>query len=279
MKRLFFAVSFILAVALAGCGGGSAPGSKGGSAPGQPLDPQGNWLFTLTAGSKTINLAGQLYELNPPTVTSNGLGAVDPAGTLCFGHFNASGQASGTNGIAFTVQQSDASGVNVAMSFTGTVADDQAHMSGTWSLTGSTSPCVTTASGTWSAQLLTPVTGNWSGSVTLGSNETITVTSTLTEVTDQTAANMGQVTGTITVSGAPCYDAPVTFTIPPWSDAAPKGSHAGEVLLIRPTPSNSLGLDILGHVTPDALTYTVDTFKVIGGVCDTQQFSGTLTRG
>lgn len=263
-------VLLILAVAVIGCGGSPSnptPGPKG-----QPLDPQGNWLFQFGGGSTNLSLAGQLYELNPPTVTSNPFG-VAPGSNSCPGSITFSGQASGTNSITLTAVQTG-NGITqaITVALTGTIAADQAHMSGTWTLSQGVG-CVSNTSGTWTAQLLTPVTGSWTGTVSSGSTN-ITVTASLTEVTDQTVPNMGQVTGTVTLNGAPCF-ANDAFTI--GSSGPNTATHGGELLIINASDASNVGIAVAGSVSPDGHTDTITSFQIHGGVCDGMNLSGTAS--
>lgn len=242
----------------------------------KPLDPQGNWLFSF-AGPHSFSLAGQLYELSPPVVTSNPIGPIGTA--VCSGSFTINGQASNTNDITLTAQQIGVSGQRVTLNLTGTIAVDQAHISGNWT-TSTAGDCLSSAdSGTWTAQLLTAVTGNWSG--TLSSSTTdLTVTAALTENVDQTSATMGQVTGTITLLGSPCFPTADTLNIAPWNSTTSPGVHGGETLIIVSSPDAAgVSVQTVGTVTPNGATFTpVNGFTIHGGSCDGQSFTvGTLS--
>lgn len=279
-RTVVFAVVAGLLFALVGCGGSpsSSPISKGG----KPLDPQGNWLFTFnenpgTTSANTVVLAGQLFELNPPVVTSNALGSLLGDLQPCPGSYLLNGQVSGTNSISLTLT-GDANETtnppNINVSLTGTIAGDQQHMSGTYSTT--VGGCVS-GSGTWTAVLLTPVTGNWSGTVS-NSTANLSVTASLTENTDQTSPNMGQVTGTVALQGMPCF--PSTETLNVLNNSVAVSFHLGETLFIEtPADNNGISLQTAGTVDEAATTYnTVAGFQIHGGVCDGQNFNGTLTR-
>src|SRR6185437_14143543 len=156
----------------------------------EPLDPQGNWLFTIqNQGGDTLTLAGLLFELNPPTVTSIGFATPVNDQLLCFGSFKIGGEASGTDSISLTVQQTDVN-LPISIALTGTIAADQEHMSGSFA-TNTSSGCFI-GSGTWSARLLTPLTGDWTGTMS-NATTNLSVTASLIENTDQTTSTMGQV--------------------------------------------------------------------------------------
>lgn len=275
-RTVVFAVVVGLVVALVGCGGGGSMSTPVKN--GKPLDPQGNWLFTFTFNNSTVFLAGQLFELNPPTVTSNPMGTLLGAAITCEGSFVLNGQASGTNSISLTLtgdaHEPDPSNIN--LSLTGTIADNQQSMSGTY--TANPGNCID-GPGTWTAQLLTPVTGNWSGTVS-NTSANLSVAASLTENTDQTSPNMGQVTGTVMLSGMPCFSSTETLTIPPGQTGVNGGSsHVGEnFFIVTSTDSNGISLETGGTVDQGATTYTPLGFKIHGGVCDGQNFTGTLTR-
>src|SRR6185437_3401680 len=172
----------------------------------KPLDPQGNWLIVFTGNSgATMNIAGFLREKNPPTVTSEPMGATLDSQVTCDGSLVFNGQASGTNSITLNAQEinSSSSQGTSAYTLTGTIADDQAHMSGTWTRTN-VGLCIGDAGGTWTAQLLTPVTGTWTGTVSSSTGD-LSITAALTEDTDQESPTDSQVSGTIIVLGSPCF--------------------------------------------------------------------------
>ena len=196
---------------------------------------------------------------------------------ICNGSFTFSGQASGTNTINLTADQTNISGgIPVSLSLTGAIAADQQHMSGTWNVSKA-GTCLGSVNGSWTAQLIVPVTGNWSGTMS-NANTDLTITAALTENTDQTTPTMGQVTGTVTLLGSPCFASSDSLNIPPWSTTASPGIHGGETLVINTAPdANGVHLETVGSVTADGTTFTPVTFTLRGGVCDGQSFSGTLT--
>lgn len=286
-----FAV-LILALTLAGCGGN--PTSTPSHNPkGSPLDPQGNWLFTLTGSTNpnqgNLIAGGQLYELNPPVVTSNGVGAFAPnqlpgiTGSSCFGQFSISGQASGENTITMTLAPTNTSKDSaLSATLTGTIATDQKHMSGTWTATQTATCMGANSGGPWSAELLAPVTGNWTGTVS-NSKGDLLVTASLTENVDQTSPNMGQVTGTFTVSGSPCFPNAVTFNLPSsFTDPNGFGAHANLQLNVLTLANNGVQINLVGFVATDAskinLEFPGPGFIVKGGTCDGQSFNGDLTK-
>lgn len=268
-----------LTLAFAGCGG--SPQTQPGTKQSQPLDPQGNWLFTITdnRGDAPLVLGGELFELNPPTVTSNPIATPADLPVQCFGSFTMSGQASGTDSISLTAQQN---GVNIPISIalTGTIAADQAHMSGSFA-TNTSSGCFT-GTGTWSAQLLAPVTGNWTGTVS-NANTNLTITASLTEDTSQTSITMGHVTGTVTLLGSPCFPSADTFNVT--GPATPAVHVATDFVIFGSSPdANGVTITAFGIVDQDATTLTLQptvqpeppNLQIHGGVCDGQSFTGTL---
>ncbi len=243
------------------CGCGATTKTASTSTPGQPLDPQGNWLFTLTGsdGTTALQFAGDLFELTSPVVTSNEM----PSGLLGYtcGALTAAGQASATNAINLTVTEAYLSN-KPTFALTGTIAASQQSMSGTWT---SQSACTATGVqvGTWTAQELAPVTDTWTGTA----SNSAAITATLTENTDQTSQLIGQVTGTVTLSGS-CFTGPLTV---------PNGGHLGELLELTTSPdANGATLTVTGTVTPTATSIT-GTYTVAGGPCDGQTFTANLT--
>lgn len=261
------------ALMLIGCGSSKTTTTTGTTPP--PLDPQGNWLFIVTGDTSSVNFAGQLYELTEPTVTSNPMAALTNQG-ICSGSFNVSGQASGVATINLTVTEVNSQAPAV-VSLTGTIADSQAAMSGTWTTTQPGTCLAGDSSGTWSAQLLQPVTGNWTGTLN-GTSGDLTATLGLTENTDQTSPNMGQVTGTIAITGSPCFDPSVPLNLPGWTDGG-SSSHGGETLTLA-TAADTNGATTQGSGTVDttAATYTLNSYQINGGACNGQTFTGTFTK-
>lgn len=284
MKKLFsntacaLLVGLFLSVAV-GCGGKTSPPTQtptptNPTKAAAPLDPQGNWLFNINGSPDSFSLGGQLFELNIPVVTSNLLGPVGP--DLCNGSFTMSGQASGVNSITLTAQQVNSTQIPIALTLTGTIADDQAHMSGTWSIKTPGSCLLSTeGSGTWDAQLLVNVTGSWSGTFS-DEHSDLLVTAALTENVDQTSLDMGKITGTVTVLGSPCFPNSDTLTLNP---ATLPDLHIGETLLLNPiADENGVTISTIGSVTTDGTSYTSLVFSVKGGECDGKILQGTLAK-
>lgn len=258
----------------------------------KPLDPQGNWLFTFTGSTNpnqgNLIAGGQLYELNPPVVTSNGLGAFAPnqlpgiPGSSCFGQYSISGQASGSNTITLTLAPTNTSQSSaLGATLTGTIADDQQHMSGTWTATQNAACMGVNTSGPWTAELLAPVTKSWSGTVSNGNGDLL-VTASLTENVDQTSPTMGQVTGTVTVSGSPCFPNAVTFNLPTsFNDPNGVGVHGNVELVLLTLANNGVQINMIGVVPTDASKINLESpgpgLIVRGGSCDGQSFNGDLT--
>ncbi len=190
LRRSLSLFLMVVSVVLVGCGGKPSTQPSGGSGS-NPLDPQGNWEFNMLCSGNcgsTAQFAGQLFELNPPTVTSKPMLAFSNG---C-GNFSlsVSGQASGTDSITFAVTELDTSRFHASANFQfqGTIAADQNSMSGTWTST-ETGGCVGSNSGTWEASLIAPFTGNYTGTSNTGG---FSVSLGVTENTDQTSAQMGQ---------------------------------------------------------------------------------------
>jgi hypothetical protein len=289
MKRIASLVLILAAFALAGCGGSASPGTQQPVKQGKPLDPQGNWLFTFTGSTNpnqgSLVAGGELFELNPPVVTSNGLGAFQPSeipgfpGSSCFGQYSLSGQASGENSITMTLAPTNTSRDSaLAATLAGTIAVDQEHMSGTWTATQA-APCMgINTSGTWTAFLLAPVTGNWSGTVSNAQSDLL-VTASLTENVDQTSPEMGKVTGTFTVSGSPCFPNAVTFSLPAsFNDPNGVGAHGNIGLVANVLAVNGVRFEAVGFVATDASKINFQDFVIKGGSCDGQNFTGILGR-
>ena len=267
MKHILLVVIF-LTLALSGC---SNINSAIPANPSQkPLDPQGNWLFILTdSNQSTWSFGGELFELTSPTVTSNGFLAVnDPLN--CRVSPSMSGQASGTNSITLNVSGTVfSSKPTPAYTLTGTIADDQQHMSGSFTST-QTDGCITTTSGTWTAMQIPAINGTWSGTASSG-----TLTLSLTENTDQTSPNMGAVTGTITVSAGETCAAAGTYTLNP---NVSTNVHVGEVVDLGIADSNGVLLGL--HMTVDPATNNsgVGGLTYTGGACDHQSANVTFSK-
>lgn len=288
---LLFKVLAIPALMLMVACGGGAPGSPAAATKqSKPLDPQGNWVFTFTGATNPSNpmtMAGPLYELAPPQVTSNGLGAFgqDPPkgfpASRCFGQYAFSGHVSGTTDVNFTLAPGNIvnGGSRISMDLAGTIAADQEHMSGTWALTQPDVCIQPNTGGTWEAHLLTPVTGNWAGTLSSTGGDLL-VTAALTENIDQTSVTMGMVTGTITVVGSPCFPDAKTFTLPPWDSKLSPGVHGGVGVLFRTADSGGVSINMFGAESLDGSKVSLEAFGlgVAGGTCDGTNYTGVLSR-
>jgi len=292
MKHILLFVVCICLL-LTGCGGGgsSSPNNPNNPKPGQPLDPQGNWFFTFnsTSNAGVHTVAGALFELNPPTVTGKNLTGIS-ATQGCPNNWSIAGQASGINSITLTMLQTNKFGgqAPAQLKITGTIADDQKSMSGSYT-TSPSGACFSDLTGNWTARLLPPVDGNWHGTLTAAARDELIITGTsLVENVDQTTPHMGQVTGTITVlsgSGKACFPNSVTFTIPPLTPTGSFfGSHVAVFLNLLPAPdTDGVAIQNINAVVDNDAT-SINTsqlgpgFQVVGGVCDGLIFNGTLTR-
>jgi hypothetical protein len=254
MKNILIAALLVVTVA---CGGGH----KTPNPTGNPLDPQGNWTFTLQGSQSSLPFAGQLYELNPPTVTSNQMAGFSSG---C-GNFTvtASGHASGTDSITFTISEVKVTSP-ASFTLTGTIAPSQTAMSGTWTSTN-TGGCVTDVNGTWTASLITPLSGTYAASTNSG----ITISAPLTENIDQTSATMGQITGTISLGNTPCFSGPLTVI-------SADSSHGGFVVNLLTNPDATTGSSLAFNGTGDGSSFG-GTFSISGGTCGGQSFSASLT--
>jgi hypothetical protein len=227
----------------------------------KPLDPQGNWIFSLQDqdGAKW-SFTGRLLELNPPTVTipPDGLWGMADChvgfGGLGYVVLSSPAQVTGTNSITFNLVSDSGATQPAAYMLTGTIADDQKHMSGTY--TG-TSPCgVADPTGPWTAHAIPPVTGNWTGS---------NITASLTE-----DPNTGAISGTVTLNGT--YN-----TIGPLMVDTDMSEHWGEWFGLAFAPS---GMSIGGSFTTDENTTTATGLFLIdnGSPLDQQQIPVTMYR-
>jgi hypothetical protein len=283
MKHRIAALVVCVLIFTFGCGGGSAPGPN---PPPKQLDPNGNWEFVLssTQTADTFTWGADLYELNPPNMTSNSFpgwyganGFLAAPSTVNLGF---TGAVSGTATVTFnsTVDSGPGSGLVL----TGTIATDQQHMSGTWSQPVANMNDLG-ASGSWTAQLLTPVTGTWTGTLTPSDNSAnAAVTLTLTEDTSQTAG-LGSVTGTIATSTATCAGSTASFNV-----SSTNGQHQGQWLQLY---SDALANGTIARLnsTPDgvntagttiALMPNWPSFTLTGGPCGSSgvSYTGTLTK-
>jgi hypothetical protein len=249
-----------LLVCLVGCGGQKTTPIP---TPGQPLDPQGNWQFTMAASDSVgLDFAGQLYELAPPIVTANTMLGTGPD---CRGTVRIGGQASGTDTITLSMSVSD-SNTPGTYALVGTIAPDQKSMSGTWS-SSNTAGCTVLPSGTWSAFLLPPVTGTWTGT---GDNG-LSVAASLTENTDQRSQTMGQISGSLTFGPSACF----ASTLPLSADYAGNDHFAQSLTLTSAPDTNGAFVSSTGSVGTTSTDYSA-VFTITGGPCDGQTFTAAL---
>jgi hypothetical protein len=305
-KKIILSLILACAALLTACGSKTATvGTPSPSTSTKQLDPQGNWFFTLTSSNTSLSANSgnvltwgeELFELSAPTVTSNsGLGwtgswggyPTPPAYTM-----QVAGAVSGTATMNFTATDTNSGGT---IALTGTIADSQTSISGTFTVTSNPSNFLNPNfgdSGTWTAILLAPVTGSYTGTLTSNGN-TISVAMSLTEDTSQTDKNMGQVTGTITISGSPCFNSSTPLTIASYADGG-TSNHVGEWLQISTVPdANGQSVGIITNpdgVDPISAAITLPSgalgnyagLTITGGPCANGGvvgggYSGTLTK-
>jgi hypothetical protein len=215
IKTIFAVSAVLLALALAGCGGGTSGG--GIALTGTPLS--GNWqvnLLQLQPGPATpLSVSGFFLQsedslagtVSTPPSTQNG---------DCAGPGSLTGTVNGQN-VVFSINEG-----GTALNFNGTVASNNQSMSGNYSGLGGGCFAAPT-SGTWSALLVPPLSGNFTGTLSnstymqafLGQSVVppIAVSGNITQGT-----NVGQssatLSGTINAAGYPCFStARVTGTI------------------------------------------------------------------
>jgi hypothetical protein len=169
------------------------------------------------------------------------------------------GSVSGTDSISLTVTQVNAPFGHVADGvylLTGTIAADQQSMSGTWTSTN-TGGCFTDTNGAWTASLIPPLSGTYTGTNNMG----LSVSTTVTENTDQTSATMGFLTGSISVTNTSCM-LPDTLNL-----VNPSVHVYNDVLLTSAPDANGVSVLMNGHGDSGGFSGPL-TFH--GGVCDGQ---------
>jgi hypothetical protein len=174
---------------LTACGGGS--NNNNTDPPSASI--AGNWQMSLQPESVTTStraqsgfilqngntLTGQLFLLNPP----------------CSGTSNVSGSIAGSS-VSLALNPT---GISVSLS--GTVGSSPNSMSGNYSILsmGCTGNNASPANGTWTANLVTPVSGNFQGTFTHSSTP-YSATGTITQGPNTGSLN-ATLTGTLSITG------------------------------------------------------------------------------
>lgn len=264
IKKTLLSMILILTLAVTvGCGGSASSNHQHNNS---PLDPQGNWSFVFSSMNNAgiPPFGGQLYELNPPTVTSNQMGAF----TNACGNFTVSvaGSVSDTDSISLTVTQVNPTFGHTAgiYSLTGTIAQGEQSMSGTWTTTN-TGGCFTDTNGTWTASVIAPLSGTYSGT----SNTGVGISTTVTENTDQTSATMGYLTGSISLTNTSCLF-PDSLNL-----VVPSVHVSNDVLLTSEPDANGVSVSMTGHGDSNGFS---GPFTFHGGICDGQMVPAVLNR-
>jgi hypothetical protein len=220
---------FLLTVLLltTACGGGSASSNTSPSV--TPI--AGNWQMTLQETGKMTSagtVSGFLQGTNNAVT-----GSAAYTATTCAGIGTVTGSLSGSN-VTLSVSPT---GLNISM--TGTLGSDMSTMSGGYILLAS--GCGKPTTGTWTGNMVQPLNGSLSGSLT--SNSTGNPVFPVTAVVNQgngAGSSSAPLTGTLTAgsTGSACF--------PPGTAVNISGLISGESVVVG--LADSAG-DPLGQIT------------------------------
>jgi len=188
-----------LLMVLSACGGGSTASTSSSSS--TPAI-SGNWQMSLQKSStaKPETLSGFLVG------TANSIsGSAVYAGTSCAGIGTVTGTVGGSN-VTLTVNPT---GLNINL--TGTLGSDRASMSGTYILLAT--GCGKPETGTFTGNLVQPLNGNLSGTLSSGSGSVYPVTGQVSQ--SQSTGSSAPLAGTLTAgsSGSTCFPSGTTANI------------------------------------------------------------------
>ena len=264
--RCFVAIFLVLPVILAGCGGSSS-----GVLNTSPVyaDLSGNWNFILTPSNQLSFgpiLGGYLASANGSvagTLHANGsscypvtqdipvTGSVTPAGVLTLRSATVAGQILSMSGNAFALTGSSSDAISGVFS-------------GTYTISGG---CAAGENGTVAGTLISPVNGDYAGSLRSDSGLSIGVNFDATQTGPNADGEYG-VSGTVSFSGSLCFS---TGTIT-------SSTIYGQFIDVTIAASNGGTMQFTGEIL-DTEPMTIDgLYSMTAGNCAGDLGGGTLTK-
>jgi hypothetical protein len=185
---------------LAACGGGSSSNNGNGSSGASSPSIAGNWQMSLQKAGTTTTPKTQSGSLTQDKDAVGGQMLF--TGPLCRGVGNVTGSVTG-NDVSLALGLT-----GLTVNLTGSLASDQASMSGTYTILASGCQGSTTdpqETGAWTANMVKPLTGSFQGNFTstrLGTS--FPVMGQLTQAANNGSSNIG-LSGNFAISGY-CFD-------------------------------------------------------------------------
>ena len=225
----------------------------------------GNWQVAsnATAASKLPSISG---ELTGNSASMNGIFHSNSA-NACIAprqSFEVSGSADSKMHVTLT-STGFAGGT---LTINGTLAADGKSLNdATYNVNGGA--CAFAAPATATAQSYSSITGNYTGSMTDGQGNTLTLNAVLTQTPESDTDGNFQLSGTGTFPSNPCFNSPVSI-----SNSQVTG---GSFDLTYADAMTGNSVDVQGTFSPDGNTLAV-TQWVLTGSCGPDTGSGSLTR-
>lgn len=268
MRTLSIMLLAIAAVALWGCGGGASSS--------QPFTIQsGNWSISAVSTAAPGNnfLGGGSLSQSGNSVS----GVLHIFGSGCFDGSTDIPVSGSVSGQKITLTSPAVIDQVVTVNVTGS---SSTALSGTYTITITGPNCIggSNDQGTVSATLVPSISGTWHGSFTsiVTPSTSINVTANVTQSATPDAHGVFPITGTLTVSGSPCFTAGDIVSTPIQSII----TGAAVVLSITTNDQPTAGFSTLGGTldVPSTANSLTGTYVVRSGNCALDELPGHMTR-
>jgi hypothetical protein len=227
------ALVLILPFLATACGGGGNSAASSSSA-----TLSGNWQMTLKKTNTKLTRTQSGFLVQNKNVVTGGVIFTD---IPCSGVGTVAGSVSGTN-VAFTV---GVTGLTINLS--GALGSDQASMSGDYTMlaSGCQAPSLNTQeTGTWTANLVKPLSGNFSGTIKSSKLGILQITGQVSQG-QNTGASEAPLTGSLSVKGY-CF-----------ANASIAGVVSGTAVVINLVSASGVELaQVMGTSTLDGTSVT-----------------------
>jgi hypothetical protein len=271
----------IASQALIGCGSGMSPAATTNTTSPSPAALTGNWNLLGNRALQQYPLLSLTLVVNGNQITATGDGLVECTNSGGGGTLGLSGQIA-TDGT-FELNESPGNQSSFLWAITGTAPPPGGSTwTGTYTLTSSPAytGCTIKQSGPFTATTLPPFSGTYTGTLLEGLTSSPTGSVTISVDVAQGAAVMLPpvqsylpLSGTITVSGSPCFTHGTSSTTP--GAAVVKG----DTVAIAFNMDDGSQAVVNGFFpSPDQSALSLALFATLSGQCSGTVYGGTLTR-
>jgi hypothetical protein len=249
----------VLAMSLAGCGGGSNGGNTTIQA--------GNWALSATSATNNSgapsSIGGNLTQSGQ--VVS---GTVHIVGSTCFDSAEAIPVSGSINGSNLVLQVNSTSGQQVTLAATVT----STSINGTYTVAGG---CANGDAGTVAGNPVPSISGTWSGPVAGSGGTNVTLSIALTQATTASADGSFALTGTVTYMNSSCS---TSGTITSGSIAGTSISELDVQTVESDASQGSFTYSNVSLNSSTAPTSMSGDYSVDSGLCSSDAQTLTLTK-